>query len=400
MSKLHFNHNDYPTLGVELELALVDRQTGALTSSISDLLGNLEGAPENSVKPELMQCYVEVNTAICRTVGEVEQDLRFKLQRVQQAADRSGIMLLWVATHPFSLWSEQQVTPTDRYRALVDLLQDMARQLITFGLHIHVGVESGDKAVQIGQRIGRYLPLLLALSSNSPFWEGRVTGLNSTRSKIMDGLPTAGLPPVMASWSEYTWLVNHLVETGFINTIREIWWDVRPHHNFGTVEVRICDMPGSLDDALALTALTQCLVRLVSTEIDEGAYIPDLHPLLVKQNKWRAGRFGAEARLVDGPTLETLDVASMLGRLLPRLAEHAADLKCEAYLDGLARLARGETAARRQLELFRELQDSTGLVQRLAGDSAQALSEAGAQQEQSSARRGPPLPFENASTGC
>jgi carboxylate-amine ligase len=128
-------------------------------------------------------------------------------------------------------------------------------------MHVHVGVESGDKAVMICDRIMRHLPTLLALSVSSPFWEGRRTGLHSNRSKVMDGLPTAGLPTVMRNWSEYVWLVNHMIDTGFINTIREIWWDVRPHHNFGTVEVRVCDMPGNLGDTLAIAALVQCLVK-------------------------------------------------------------------------------------------------------------------------------------------
>ena len=151
--------------------------------------------------------------------------------------------------------------PTNAIRSLVDLLQEMARRLVTFGLHVHVGVDSGDKAVMICDRIMQHLPTLLALSCSSPFWESRDTGLHSHRSKIMEGLPTAGLPTLMRNWSEYVWLVNHMVDTGFINTIREIWWDVRPHHNFGTVEVRVCDMPGNLQDVLAIAALIQCLVK-------------------------------------------------------------------------------------------------------------------------------------------
>ena len=169
------------------------------------------------------------------------------------------------------------------------MLQDMGRQLVTFGLHVHVGVDSGDKAVMICDRIMRHLPTLLALSCNSPWWDNRVTGLHSHRSKIMESLPTAGLPPLMRNWSEYVWLVNHLIETGFITTIRDIWWDVRPHHNFGTVEVRVCDMPGSLDDVLAITALIQCLVYGLSEEIDGGTYQHDHHPMMVRQNKWRRG---------------------------------------------------------------------------------------------------------------
>ena len=173
---------------------------------------------------------------------------------------------------------------------------------MTFGLHVHVGVDSGDKAIMICDRILQHLPILLALSVNSPFWQGRNTGLHSQRSKVMETLPTAGLPPLMRNWSEYSWLLNNMIETGFIKTIREIWWDVRPHHNFGTVEVRICDMPPSLEDVLGLTALIQCLVYDLSEEIDRGTYQFDCHPFLIRQNKWRACRYGMDAKLVDAAT--------------------------------------------------------------------------------------------------
>jgi carboxylate-amine ligase len=150
--------------------------------------------------------------------------------------------------------------------------------------------------------VQRHLPTLLALSCNSPWWNNRRGGLLSHRSKVMEALPTAGLPPLMRNWSEYSWLVNHLVGTGFITSIRDIWWDVRPHNNFGTVEVRVCDMPGSLDDCLALAALTQCLVVALSEDIDEGTYQHDHHPMVVRQNKWRAARYGLDAALVDSDT--------------------------------------------------------------------------------------------------
>ena len=221
---------------------------------------------------------------------------------VESACDALGLRLWWGATHPFSTWQEQRITPDDRYLQLVNLLQEMARRLVTFGLHVHVGVDSGDKAVMICDRIMRHLPTLLALSVSSPFWEGRQNG-PALASLEGDGrLPTAGLPTLMRNWSEYVWLVNHMIETGFINTVREIWWDVRPHHNFGTVEVRVCDMPGNLQDTLALAALVQCLVKALSDEIDNGTYQHDSHPMMVQQNKWRAARFGNQARLVDTDT--------------------------------------------------------------------------------------------------
>lgn len=233
MRKLKFNHNTQPTLGIELELGLVDARTLGLSSSIHHVLDILDSS-EKEFKPELMQCCVEINTGVCEGVAEAEEDLRGKLLRMEEVTDQLGLRLWWGGTYPFSLWKDQQITPNQRFLDLVGLLQEMARRLVTFGLHVHVGVESGD-------RMMRHLPTFLALSCSSPFWEGRTTGLHSHRSKIMEGLPTAGLPTLMRNWSEYVWLVNHMVDTGFINTVREIWWDIRPHHRFGTVDVRVCD---------------------------------------------------------------------------------------------------------------------------------------------------------------
>lgn len=355
MSKLEFTRSDGPTLGVEIELQLVHAESFALSNSIQDVLSRLSPGLAHRVKPELMQSYLEINTEICRTVREVGDDLRNKLDDVERATDALGLKLYWAGTHPFSSWREQLITPNERYEHLVRLMQDIARQLVTFGLHVHVGVDTGDKAVMICDRLLRYLPLLLALSANSPFWEGRATGLQSNRSKVMDGLPTAGLPHRMRNWSEYVWLINHLVETGFINTIREIWWDIRPHHNFGTVEIRVCDMPPNLEQVLSLTALIQCLVVAISDQIDEGAWQSDSHPMMVQQNKWRATRFGAEARLVNHEDNRLYTVQQEIDRLIALLQPTAARLGCAEELASAARLP-SHTGAVEQLEIY----DRTG----------------------------------------
>ena len=369
MTKLIFNGNEEPSLGVELELGLVDAQTMQLSSSIERVLEKLSQNNVTHYKPELMQSCIEINTGICHTVAEAEADLRQKITAVEEATDQLGLRLWWGATHPFSLWSDQQVTPNERYQNLVNLLQEMARRLITFGLHVHVGVDSGDKAVMICDRIMRHLPTLLALTCSSPFFENRNTGLQSARSKIMEGLPTAGLPTLMRNWSEYVWLVSHMVETGFINTIREIWWDVRPHHNFGTVEVRVCDMPGSLEDVLALTALIQCLVKALSDEIDEGTYQHDCHPLLVRQNKWRASRFGNKAQLVDDYTHKIRSVSRVTEEMIHTLRPVALELGCEPYLERTQAIADEPSWAQRQVQIFKETGDATAVVAQLTSKS-------------------------------
>jgi carboxylate-amine ligase len=365
MEKLEFTSNDRPSIGVELELGLVDAQTMALSSSIERVLPLLPITDDHCFKAELMQCEVEINTDICQTVGEAEADLRRKLEILEGATDRLGLRLWWGATHPFSLWHEQQITPNERYWSLVNLLQVVARRLVTFGLHVHVGVDSGDKAVMICDRIMQHLPTMLALSCNSPFWENRNTGLQSYRSKIMEGLPTAGLPTLMRNWSEFVWLINHMIETGFINTIRELWWDVRPHHKFGTVEVRVFDMPACLDDVLALTAFTQCLVKALSDDIDRGAYQHDCHPMMVRQNKWRASRFGNRAQLVNSYTYEVQSVSEVVRRLIDRLHKTAEELDCVRYLEAVQGLADRPSAADAQKEILDETGDPAEIVRRL-----------------------------------
>ncbi|TWU17514.1 Carboxylate-amine ligase YbdK [Novipirellula galeiformis] len=339
MAKLEFHSNPTLTLGVELELGICDGQTMHLISGCNSLLEQIPDELRATIKPELMQCCIEVITGVCNNVGEVREDLRGKLKRVQDLTDSLDMRLWWGSTHPFSRWESQDVTPTERYLSLVELLQELARRLITFGLHVHVGVDSGDKAVMICDRIMQHLPTLLALSTSSPFWQARDTGLHSYRSKLMEGLPTAGLPTLMRNWSEYVWLVNHMIETGFINTIREIWWDVRPHHNFGTVEVRVCDMPGDLDAVCGLTALIQCLVKSLSDEIEEGTYQFDCHPMMVRQNKWRAARFGRSARLVNTRDYHVEPVEQIVCQMVDQLSDTAVDLGCASELSFVKQMA-------------------------------------------------------------
>ncbi len=365
MATIHFTRNDRPTLGIEIELGLVDGRTMALSSSFAELVKRLPKDSAAQFKPELMQCVVEVITGVCETVGDAGADLRTKIASLEAVTDELGLRLWWGATHPFSPWREQQVTPDERYYQLVELLQELARRLVTFGLHVHVGVDSGDKAVMICDRILRHLPTLLALTASSPFWEGRKTGLQSHRSKVMEGLPTAGMPTLMRNWSEYVWLVNHMVDTGFINTIREIWWDVRPHHAFGTVEVRVCDMPGNLEDTLAVAALIQCLVKALSDEIDGGTYQHDCHPMMVRQNKWRATRFGTGAHLVDSFTYQVVTVAQTVDNLVDKLTPIAANLGCEHHLERCRHIAASPSWADRQLSIQAETGSAEQVVRQL-----------------------------------
>jgi carboxylate-amine ligase len=364
-----FVSNSRPTLGVEIELNLVDERTMALRSGIFPILESLPEELRTAVKPELFQSYLEINTGICKDVNDVERDLTAKIKAVAQVARTHGLRLFWGGTHPFSRWSEQEVTPNERYLKLVDLLQETARQLVSFGLHVHVGLDSGDKAIMMCDRILAHLPALLALSANSPFWQGRETGLHSYRSRIMDTLPTSGLPPLMRNWSEYTWLLNHMVETGFIKTIREIWWDVRPHHNFGTIEVRICDMPPTLRHVLGLTALIQCLVHDLSEEIDRGTYQHSCHPFLIRQNKWRACRYGMDARLVDPQSFQPIAAREVVHRLCDHLKDRALELGCLPQLELARSMADEPTGSVQQIEIYRANGDLAEIIRQMLEQS-------------------------------
>lgn len=367
MEPPRFTHNDWPSLGVELEFPLIDAESMALRSAFDEVHAGVPESFRDRVKPELMQCYLEINTGVCRTVRDVAIDLEARIRAVESAAERVGVKLLWSATHPFSLWQQQRITENERYHGLVDLLQETARRLVVFGLHVHVGLDTGDKAVMVADRIMRHLPTLLALSSNSPFWNARNTGLHSQRSKIMADLPSAGLPPLMRNWSEYLWLLRHMVNTGFIKTIREVWWDVRPHHNFGTIEVRICDMPCDLPTVLGLTALIQCLVHALSEEIDRGTYQHDCHPMMVRLNKWRACRHGLSTDLVDPYTEESTPARHVVRKLAANLTDVARDLGCLDYLELVLELSERPTGSEQQLALVQECDgDLVEVVRRMA----------------------------------
>jgi len=358
----HFNASPTHSLGVEVELQLVDPETYALSNRINDVLDCVPKEFRNAVKPEFMQSYCEICTDVCSSVREVEEDLAAKLQWAHEAGERIGLRFMLGGTHPFSRWDDQTISAGERYAWLMETMQDIARRLVVFGLHVHVGVDSGDKAIQMCDRMLRHLPTLLALSANSPFWCGRDTGMVSYRSKIMEALPTAGLPQTMRNWSEYVWLINNLRATGFIRSIKEIWWDVRPHHDFGTVEIRVMDQPLNMRHLLGLVALAQSLVAGISAEIDRGAYLFDCHPMIAKQNKWHAVRYGMDATFIDPDTLLAVPAQQVAKRLIDRCTPYAERLGCVEQLRYLDDILDEGTGARRQRQAFMETGDLKDVV--------------------------------------
>jgi carboxylate-amine ligase len=352
-----FRGNSWPTLGVEIELQLVDAETMELRSAIHEILADVPAELRSSIKPEFMQCYVEVNTEICRTAAEAESDLAAKIRCVDSVARSRGLRLFWSGTHPFSRWRDQQITPDDRYFALADLLQETVIRPVTFGLHVHVGVPSGDVAIATIARLETYLPLLLALSANSPFWHGRFTGHHAHRVEILEGLPTGGLPPRMRGWDDYLRLVDQMRTAGFIDSERELWWDARPNAENGTIEVRICDMPPDLPTLAAECALIQCLVHELAYATDDELSEPPCGSVMIRQNRWRACRYGMDAELVDPSTLHAVSARDALKTLVSRLQPMAAKLGCAGYLDSMRGRIAQPTGSERQIALFQQTGD-------------------------------------------
>ncbi len=365
MTTLAFPKNENPTIGVELELALIDKDTLELSSSFDEIHRGLPATLRSSVKPEIYQCYAEVVSDIGARVDDVAADLENKLGELQAVADSLGIHLLWTGTHPFSSWKDQQVSDNPRYHKLIELFQDPMRQLVTFGLHVHVGVDSGDKAIQICQLMRRHVPLLLALSANSPFWDGRATGLHSKRIHQLSQIPLIGPPEQMEHWWQFVKLKNDWIESGYMKSAREVWWDVRPHHHFGTVETRICDIPPNLNHVLALTALVQCLVYKISTDIDEGERPADSEPGIEKTNRWIAVRYGVESEfIIDGG--KRIGVQELADSTVNRLMPTADALDCVEHLQAVRELP-GDNGAQRQLEIYRESNSLHEVVRRIIG---------------------------------
>jgi carboxylate-amine ligase len=357
---------------VEVELELVDHATGALASaatSILDELGRAHGeAGHPKAKHELFECTVEIITGICSSVAEARADLEATLGEVREAAGRRGLDVLCSGTHPFSHWSDQVVSPNPRYAALVDEMAWMAQRLQIFGVHFHVGVRSAEKAVAISNALSGYIPHFLALSASSPYWGGRDTGLASTRSKVFEGLPTAGLPAQLASWDEFEQFMETLVSAEAIGTVREVWWDIRPHPDFGTVELRMCDGMPTMREVAALAALAQSLVDWLDGEIDRHG-VPELpREWIVRQNKWRAARHGLDADLIVDERGNRTHVRDAVSELVDQLGPTAARLGCSAELASISTILDGGASYERQRRVVQDGGTLLDVVRSLVGE--------------------------------
>jgi carboxylate-amine ligase len=352
---IRFTHNPRPTMGVELELHLVDEETGDLVSVANEMLDELGAAHPHGEHPkakhELFQSTVEIITGVCDSPDEVHADLSATLDEVRIAAARRGARPISAGTHPFAKAREQQVSPSPRYHELIEAMQWPARRLLICGMHVHVGVESGQRAIAVINELTRTLPLFLALSSSSPYFEGEDSGLSSARSKVFESLPTAGLPPQISDWVDFESFMSTLLDSQCISSIREVWWDIRPHPDFGTVELRMCDATPTIREATALAALAQALVEWCNRRLADGDLPAAPREWTVRENRWLAGRYGTEATLiVEGDDQEVRRrVAELVRELVDELRPIAVDLGSEPWLDEvLAILERGSGTQRQR----------------------------------------------------
>jgi glutamate---cysteine ligase / carboxylate-amine ligase len=365
----NFGKGDQYTLGVEEEYMLLDGETLDLVQHVEAVLAATEGHElEQRVNPELMQSVLEIATPVCRTPADVERELRKLRAYVIGLAAERELRVGSAGTHPFSLFERQRITARDRYRHLVDQLQYVARRELIFGMHVHVAVDDPEKAVQVVNGLLGHLSSLLALSASSPFWRGELTGLDSSRQMVFAAFPRSGPPPRFHDYADYAEVVGQLEKTGCIADYTHIWWDIRLHPRYGTVEIRICDAVSRLEDAVALAAFCQALVKLYSERFDSGEEIPSYHYILTTENKWLAARYGLEAPVMDLATgrRNRVPVAQLVRRTLKEIQPHARELGADSELEGIREILSRGNGADRQRRVWNANRDITEVVREIA----------------------------------
>jgi carboxylate-amine ligase len=333
---INWNSSRGPTLGVEWELQLIDAHTRALRQDAREVLAALpelaagNGTPK--LRYELMQSTLELATGICSTVAEAKEDLAGTIAQLQRVTSARDMMLTCAGTHPFSNWRDAKMAPVQRYAELVEQMQWLVRRIQLFSVQVHVGLADGSRAIPIINALSRYLPHFLALTASSPYWNGEDTGLASIRAVIFGELPTAGPPHRLSDWKEFEDYMDTLLRAGTIRSIKEVWWDIRPHPDFGTIEIRICDGVPTLREIGMVAALSQCLVQQLSLQIDRGYQLPSPASWVVRDNKWRATRYGLDAIVITDDSGATAPMRDELYELVRELEPIADRLGCGSEL--------------------------------------------------------------------
>ena len=351
------------TLGIEEELMIVDAETLDLANSIEGVLDDLsEVSMDGEVKPELMESVCEIATTPTANAAEAGAQLRALRRQVQQVAAQRGLAIGSAGTHPFALWEDQRIVARPRYRDLVSGLQFVARQEIIFGIHVHVGLDDPDKAIHVTNGMRVHLPLLLALSANSPFWRGDATGLDSARTPIFRTFPRVGIPPRYDNFDDWRKRIEFMVRAKAIGDYTYLWYDVRPHPNFGTVEIRVMDSQTRVEHTLALAALVQAMVKELAEHYEAGKRLSRYPYEMLDENKWLAARHGLDGQLVDLPKTDRVPVGDLARRLMKRLRPHAEELGSATELEGLEDILENGTGASRQIVVYEANHDLREVV--------------------------------------
>ncbi len=360
------------TIGVEEEFQIVDPETWELRSHVSELL--VSGGPSlgDQLKRELHQSIVEVGTRICADVDELDTEICRIRHELAESAERVGLRIAAAGTHPFSRWIDQVISPGERYEHIVEELQQLARSLLIFGLHIHVAVPDRTSTIELLNEARYFLPHLLALSTSSPFWQGRDTGLKSYRTTVFRRFPRSGIPDHFDSWSEYEEYLNMLVELHCIDDGKKVWWDLRPHPTFGTLEFRICDVPTSPRVTIALAAIAQAIVvklyRLRNKNLGFRIYAR----ALVEENKWRAARYGIDGQLIDFGRRKEVPMRDLALELLEFVDDVIDELGSRKAVNYVRTILAEGTSADRQLQVYRETGDLRAVVRWLVEETRAA----------------------------
>jgi carboxylate-amine ligase len=354
--QIPFAHSGRSSVGVEWELALVDTDSGDLrqvAGTVLDALRPADGGEHPNVRQELLLNTVELVSKVCRTVGEAGADLQRAIEEVRTITDPLRVELMCAGTHPFAQWAHQKVTDKQRYATLIDRTQWWGRQMLIYGVHVHVGIEDRDKVLPISRAVLTALPYLQSLSASSPFWGGKDTGYASNRALMFQQLPTAGLPFQFERWEQLEGYVADMMHTGVIDQFDEIRWDVRPSPRFGTLEMRICDGATNQHELMALAALMHCLVEHFSTMLDEGRELPVMPPWFVQENKWRSARYGMDAIIILDKAGDEELVTDAVRRLVRDLEPTAERLGCTTELDGVHTILERGASYQRQRAVAR-----------------------------------------------
>jgi carboxylate-amine ligase len=365
---------DFPfTLGIEEEYQVIDPETRELRSYITQILDRGRMILREQIKPEMHQSIVEVGTHPVRTVQEARAEVLRLRGTIAALSSEHGLKIVAAGTHPFSSWMQQEITPFERYKGVVEEMQELALRLLIFGMHVHVGMPSNDTAIELMNVARYFLPHLLALSTSSPFWMGRNTGFKSYRSSIFSNFPRSGIPPSFSSYSEYENYINILVKTNSIDNPKKIWWDMRPHPVFGTLEFRVCDIVTRVEECIAMAGLMQAIIVRLYAMFEENTTFRVYRRALVTENKWRAQRWGIEGKLIDFGKRDEVDAKALMHELVAFVDPVLDTLGSRHEVESVLKIVERGTSADRQLAIYKHTNDLKAVVDNLIAETMEGV---------------------------